>query len=95
LAELIGTREQIVLFYGVDHGTANPASQWISAKRGSMVARLDQFPRRTAREAGADRETIAERFCQADHVGFAAAVLMGEPGAGSAHAGLNFIQYRV
>ena len=45
-------------------------------------------------DAGREGKSAGEGFAQANHVGHDAAVLAGEPFAGAAKAGVNFVKYK-
>ena len=46
------------------------------------------------RQAGADRKTVAQRLRQRDDIERDARMLVAEPGAGPAHAGLDFVDHQ-
>ena len=58
-----------------------------------MHAGLQQFGRLAARQAGADRHAVAERFGQRHDVRLCIRVLPGKPLSGAAHAGLDLVQH--
>ena len=50
--------------------------------------------RRPARQAGADRHTVAETLGERDDIRHDGRVLEGEPLTGTAHAGLDLVEHQ-
>ncbi len=59
-----------------------------------MLAGRDQVGRRPARQAGADRNAVAQGLGQGHHIGGDARVLVAEPGAGASQAGLDLVEHQ-
>ena len=76
----------------VEHGVGDAHRQRIAAEGRAVRAGGHALGRLGRRQAGADRETAAERLGQRHDVGRDAGALVGEQVAGAAHAGLHLVE---
>ncbi len=63
-----------------------------AAHGGGVVARLERLRKLAPGDAGADRQAVAQRFGQGDHVRLRAGVLEAEHLAGPAEPGLDLVE---
>ncbi len=76
-----------------EHGPGGGGGQRLAAVGGGVVAGLEGGGHLGLGPAGADRHAVAERLGHRDDVGHDAEVLVREPRAGAAEAGLDLVDH--
>ena len=89
--EVVGPRQQSVPLDHRDHGQAGDGRDRVAAEGAAVAARPEQGRRPAGRDAGADREAVAQALGHRHDVGGDALGHMHQPAAGAAHPGLHLV----
>ncbi len=94
IAQLAGVLEQMLLLDHFDGGQPGAGGQRIAAKGGRVHAGAQAGSDFGRGQQGPAGNAAAQRLGQRHHVGRDAEVLIGEPLAGAAAAGLHFVEHQ-